>query len=104
MASSLAHESILEERIRVVETGRVLELPARTSVAEVNQLLGSELPEEGDWETVAGLVIARLNHIPVVDETVSIDGVEFRVLQADERRIRRLRATLLAPQPAEDAG
>jgi putative hemolysin len=92
------------EQIRVVETGRVLEIPARTAVAEVNQLLGSELPEEGDWETVAGLVIARLNHIPVVDETVAIDGVEFRVLQADERRIQRLRATLLAPQPAEGSG
>ena len=46
-------------------------------------------------------MLARLNHIPVVDETIAIDGVEFRVLQADERRIRRLRATLLAPEPAE---
>jgi CBS domain containing-hemolysin-like protein len=92
------------DRVRIVETGRVVELPARTGVAEVNQLLGSELPEDGDWETIAGLVIARLDHIPVVDETVAIDGVEFRVLQADERRIRRLRATLLAPQPAEGSG
>lgn len=92
------------EQIRVVEAGRVLEIPARTTVAEVNQLLACELPEEGDWETVAGLVIARLNHIPAVDESVVIDGVEFRVLQADERRIRRLRTTLLSPQPAEDAG
>jgi CBS domain containing-hemolysin-like protein len=93
-----------DEQVRVVEAGRVLELPARTTVAEVNRLLGSDLPEEGDWETVAGLVIARLNHIPAVDETVAIDGVEFRVLQADERRIRRLRATLQTPQPAEGAG
>jgi putative hemolysin len=92
-----------DEQIRVVETGRVLEFPARTTVAEINALLGTELPEQGDWETVAGLVIARTNHIPVVDETVTIDGVEFRVLQADERRIRRLRATALAPQPAEGA-
>lgn len=91
------------DQIRVVESGRVLELPARTPVAEINKLLGSELPEQGDYETVAGLVIARLNHIPVVDETVVIDGVEFRVLQADERRIRRLRATALQPEPAEDA-
>jgi CBS domain containing-hemolysin-like protein len=91
------------EQIRVVESGRVLEIPARTPVAEVNRLLGSELPEQGDWETVAGLVIARLNHIPLVDETVAIDGVEFRVLQADDRRIRRLRASTLAPQPAEGA-
>ncbi len=92
------------EQIRIVEAGRVLEIPARTTVAEINQLLACDLPEEGDWETVAGLVIARLNHIPAIDESVVIDGVEFRVLQADERRIRRLRATLLSPQPAEGAG
>ena len=92
------------EQVRVVEKGRVVELPARTPVAEINRLLGSELPESSDWETVAGMVIAFCNHIPVVDETIGIAGVEFRVLQADDRRILRLRATVLAPQPAEGAG
>jgi CBS domain containing-hemolysin-like protein len=92
------------EQVRVVEKGRVVELPARTPVAEVNQLLGSELPESADWQTVAGMVIAFCNHIPVVDETVQIAGVEFRVLQADEKRIRRLRATLMAPAHAEGQG
>jgi len=91
------------EQIRVIEAGRVLEIPARTTVAEVNELLGTELSEEGDWETVAGLVIARCSHIPRVDETVVVDGVEFRVLAADERRVQRLRATALAPQPAEES-
>lgn len=92
------------EQIQVLEAGRVLEIPARATVAEVNELLGTELPEDGDWETVAGLVIARCSHIPAVDETVVIEGVEFRVLVADERRIRRLRVTALGPQPAERAG
>lgn len=91
------------EQIQVVEAGRVLEIPARTTVAEVNQLLGTELPEDGDWETVAGLVIAHCNHIPIVGETVVVEGVEFRVLVADERRLQRLRATALAPEPAEDS-
>lgn len=92
------------EQVRVVEKGRVIELPARTPVVDVNELLGSKLPESSDWETVAGMVIAFCNHIPIVDETLEIAGVEFRVLQADDRRILRLRATLLAPQPAEGAG
>jgi magnesium and cobalt transporter len=90
--------------VRVVEAGRVLELPARTVVAEVNELLGTSLPESGDWETVAGLVIARLNHIPTVGETVVVDNVEFRVLQADDRRVHLLRATLLSPEVAEERG
>jgi len=92
------------DAIRVVEAGRVLELPGRATAAELNRLLHTDLPEQGDFETLAGLVIGRLNHIPAIDETVVIDGVEFRVVQADERRIQRLRATLLAPQPAEETG
>lgn len=92
-----------DEQIEVVEAGRVLDVPARTTVAELNQMLDSRLPEDGDWETVAGMVITRCNHIPTVGETVAIEGVEFRVLAADERRIQRLRATVLAPASAEDA-
>ena len=91
-----------EEQMVVVEAGRVLEVPARATVAEINEQLGTDLPEEGDWETVAGLVIAKCNHIPTVDETVVVEGVEFRVLAADERRVHRLRATLLHPEPAEE--
>jgi CBS domain containing-hemolysin-like protein len=87
----------------VIEAGRVLEIPARATVAEVNQRLGTDLPEDGDWETVAGLVIAKCSHIPRVDETVVVGDVEFRVLAADDRRLLRLRATVLGVQPAEGA-
>ena len=82
----------------------MLEFPARVPVATINRLLDCELPEDGDWETIAGLVIARFAHIPVPGETIAIDGVEFRVLAADKRRIHRLRATLLANEPAEGRG
>jgi putative hemolysin len=93
-----------DEQVLVVEPGRVLELPARTTVPTINRLLDCDLPEDGDWETIAGLVIARFAHIPTVGESIVIDGVEFRVLAADKRRIHRLRATLLANEPAEGHG
>jgi CBS domain containing-hemolysin-like protein len=98
---SPAAEPEPEDTIHVVEPGRVLDIPARLGVAEVNHELGTSLPEEGDWETVAGLVIATCNRIPAIGETVVIGGAEFRVLEADERRIRRLRVTA-HPQPAEE--
>ena len=91
------------EQIRVIEAGRVLEIPARSAVFDVNKLLGSKLSEEGDWETVAGLVIANANRIPTRGEVLVIGDVEFRVLEADERRVQRLRATLLEAASAEEA-
>ncbi|MGC6488635.1 MAG: hemolysin family protein [Planctomycetota bacterium] len=91
-----------DDQIRVIEAGRVLEIPARSAVPDVNKLLGSQLAEDGDWETVAGLVIANANRIPAKGEVLVIGDVEFRVLDADERRVQRLRATLLDAAPTEE--
>jgi CBS domain containing-hemolysin-like protein len=79
------------EAITVVEAGKVIDASGRTSVAAINQRLDSEIPDDGDWETIAGYVIHHLNRIPARDETFVVDGIEFRVLQADDRRIGRLR-------------
>ena len=89
------------EQIVVIEAGRVLEIPGRTSVQDINKLLGSQLSDDGDWETVAGLVIDSCNRIPAVGETVVVGDIEFRVLEADERRVQRLRVTSITPQTAE---
>ena len=101
---SPAVDTVDQEQIRVIEAGRVFEIPGRTSVAELNRLLGTQLAEGTDYETIAGLVIGKCNHIPAVDETIVVDGVDFRVLQADERRVQRLRVTTLSPEPAEGTG
>ncbi|MFK7743383.1 MAG: hemolysin family protein [Planctomycetota bacterium] len=87
-----------EDQVRVVEVGRVVEIPARTSVLDLNKLIGTHVSDDGDFETVAGLVIAECNRIPKSGETVVVNDVEFRVLQANERRVQRLRVTALTPQ------
>ena len=96
---------LAEEQVRIVEAGRVLEVPARTTVQDINRLLGTQLSNDGDWETVAGMVIATCNRIPMVGETVVVGDVEFRVLEANERRVQRLRVTALSelPQHAEES-
>ncbi len=89
------------DEVKVIESGRVVEFSGRTKVTTLNERLGCELPVDGGWETVAGMVIAKLAHIPKTGESVVVDGVEVRVLQADARRVHRLRATVLAPAPAK---
>jgi len=81
----------------VIEEGRILELSARERVEEVNVRLGTDLPEEGDYDTIAGFVFSELGRIPKVGETFSCHGVEFEILSADERRLDRLRVVALAP-------
>jgi putative hemolysin len=58
--------------------------------------LGVELPE-GPYTTIAGLVLARLGHLPVPGETVQVDGWRLEVLEVQRRAITRLRLSCASP-------
>jgi CBS domain containing-hemolysin-like protein len=72
-----------------------IELDARTPVEAFEERLGPVLTEEEratDIDTVGGLVFTLAGRVPARGELVShASGLEFRVLEADPRRIRRLR-------------
>jgi CBS domain containing-hemolysin-like protein len=65
-----------------------------THVAEVNEALEVDvIPENEDYETVAGFILANLGHIPATEECfeyITKDGAHkltVKVTKADERRI-----------------
>ena len=64
----------------------------RVAVHELNDVLEWELPS-GEYETVAGLVLATLHRIPAVGEEFALARHIFTVLEADERRILSVRIT-----------
>jgi CBS domain containing-hemolysin-like protein len=68
---------------------------ARADLADVSAALGIDFAraEEGEEvDTVGGLVVNHLGRVPVRGELVTIpEGVEFEILDADPRRIKRLR-------------
>jgi magnesium and cobalt transporter len=72
-----------------------LELDARTTVEAFEARLGPVLTEEeraADIDTVGGLVFTLAGRVPARGELIGHEsGLEFRVLEADARRIRRLR-------------
>ena len=72
-----------------------LELDARTPIDDLEQRIGCNLlPEEGDEdvETVGGLVFSLLGRVPRRGELMSHPaGVEFEVVDADARRVKRVR-------------
>lgn len=55
---------------------------------------GFEMPE-GDYETIAGMVLSRLGHVPAVGEKVLVGGWTIVVNKANERAI--LEVTLSGP-------
>jgi CBS domain containing-hemolysin-like protein len=69
----------------------------RASLEEVNDALEWDLPK-GDFETVAGLVLATLHRIPLVGEVFRVLRFTITVLEADKRRVLAVRITPDAPK------
>ena len=86
--------------VRRIGAGRYL-LRASLRTDRLADLLDVELPE-GDYETVAGYLLAELGRIPEVGETVAHDGWELEVATVDGVRITEVvlrRRPLTEPAP-----
>lgn len=57
---------------------------------EVADITGFAMPE-GDYETIAGLILERLGRIPDVDDAVDIDGWRLTVAEMDRHRVADVR-------------
>jgi len=98
-------EDIVEELVGEIEdeydvaTGLALvqvndstvEVIAGVRIDEVNEALDVHLQESEDFDTVGGLVFSTLGRIPGTGAVLTIGDASFEVLDADKRRIRRLR-------------
>ena len=63
---------------------------ARMALDEVNDLLRAHLPE-GDWDTLGGLLLSELGHVPTDGESVEVDGWQLTAQRVVGRRIGRVR-------------
>ena len=90
----------------IARPGGVYEAEARAPLEELEALLDVDLSppdEEEAVDTVAGLVAALAGRVPQRGEViVHPKGYEFEVVDADPRRIRRLRIRPPSPAVAED--
>jgi CBS domain containing-hemolysin-like protein len=88
------HDEVQAQQITERPDG-ALDLDARTPIAAFEDKLGTVLTDEeraADIDTVGGLVFTLAGRVPAKGELVSHpSGLEFRILEADPRRIRRLR-------------
>lgn len=60
-------------------------------------------PEEGDFETLGGFVVATAGKVPAVGAIVTWDGLTFTVRAGDERRVTRVEIARRAEPPAAAA-
>lgn len=78
-------------------------LDGMLSDSELEAILGiDELPgDEGDYQTVAGFMLAQFGRIPRVAESIEWGGYRFEIVDMDGHRIDKVLAVPLAPPAAE---
>ncbi|HET6429200.1 MAG TPA: hemolysin family protein [Phycisphaerae bacterium] len=79
---------------------RSVEVDGRMYIDDLNDALGLSVPEEEDYDTVAGFVSSELGAIGQEGETLTACGAVFTILAADDRKIHRLRVERVAEPDA----
>jgi putative hemolysin len=70
-------------------------LPGDMAVDEMAELIGFVLPARRRYETVAGLLLDHLKHLPSLGEAVKAGRWRFEVIDLDGRRVDKVLASRL---------
>jgi len=94
-----------EPEVQKIGEGAYL-VDAQAWVGHLNEDLGLNLPETDAYETIGGLVIDRLGHIPRRGEAATIDesNVKLVVMQMQGRRIVKVKLIITPPVTPEESG
>jgi CBS domain containing-hemolysin-like protein len=90
------HDEDEEQDDKITRLGPGLfEMSARIRIEKLEKALGLNLMQdekEGEFETLGGLIFFQLARVPAKGETVPhISGVRFEIVEADPRRIHKVR-------------
>jgi CBS domain containing-hemolysin-like protein len=67
-------------------------------IEELNERLGVSISREG-FSTIGGYLLAELGRVPTVGEQFDIDGLHVEVLEAERRRVTRVRIRRRVAEP-----
>ncbi|HYO92337.1 MAG TPA: hemolysin family protein [Pyrinomonadaceae bacterium] len=93
-----------EEIIEIVEASDgYYDVLGSTEIGKIERLFDMEI-EDDDFTTIAGLVISESGYVPRAGEHLALRGLDVEVLDADDRRINRLRLRRALAGKAQEQG
>jgi magnesium and cobalt transporter len=107
VAGLVTIEDVLEEIVGEIEDETDLEtdafirklgngdyiVRALTPIEEFNEEFGVDFSDD-EFDTIGGLVMQQFGYLPSHNESTTIEGLEFQVVNADKRKIHSLRVRL----------
>lgn len=89
-----------EEEYIFRKSGQEYTLKALTPIDEFNDYFSANLSDE-EFDTVGGLIVHQLGHLPRRGERVDIGRFRFVVLRADDRRVHLLKLVVTSDESDE---
>jgi len=90
-------EEAEEETAIRLEDGAVI-AAGKAEIEDVEELLDVRIGDD-EFETIGGMAFVHLGYVPKPGETFERNGLHVEVLEADERRVHRVRITAIDPMP-----
>lgn len=78
--------------------------PGKTSIRNINKVLGLDLPADEDVDTIGGYVMELFGYIPNRGEVILENDLEFEVAEADKQKITQIIIKKLGKSDEEDEG
>jgi CBS domain containing-hemolysin-like protein len=95
------HDSGESPKIEAAADGNFI-VDARAGLSEVFRAIDVDLAAISDAEdvdTLGGLITALAGHVPARGEIIVEDGIEFEVVDADPRRVKRVKIRMAGARP-----
>lgn len=96
-----AEHGLLAPSVLEVEPGRY-EVDASESLDEINRHLPAPLPRSPLYTTLAGLILNHLEHMAEVDELLTVDRWQMRIMELDQMRIAKVELILQEEYESDD--
>ncbi len=86
IVGDIRDEHDVEAPIQSMGDGRVV-ADASVPLADLARALGKPLPDEGEFESLGGLMVSRAGRVPQVGTTLHVDGMKLIVREASETHV-----------------
>lgn len=90
IAGDIPEEHEITRQAIIVRADGTYLVDGRAEIAELEETIGIDAPEDARFHTVAGLALEIFGRIPVEGDTATLDGWQFEVIDMDGRRIDKL--------------
>jgi len=104
IVGSMQDEYDEEEEEIVREDENTIIAEGKTGLDEIAEELGVKFPEDGDYDTIAGMFMDILGRIPDEDEQPEVlyENITMKVLEMSDKRIVKIRIKVHPPEDAND--